>query len=461
MSTLTGSNASGGDGDDFEAKQKIVHNQGVSSITVTSTGPMSKKAAAIARIRGIPDYGIKGHWDEILCISVSSDGQYLATGGRDKAVRVWEGDVSSSASASASAAAYGVAAGAGAGPASAASTGVRCETFVGHKDAVTALAFRPGSHALYSGGSDRMVKLWSCDEMSHIETLFGHQADITDLDCAPSGKERCITSGRDRTSRLWRIPEQTQLVFRAHTSDVALECIRSIGDGHFVTGGQDGSLALWSVSRKRPIFTLHYAHGTGMHLPAAQTNAPAEVIAARARVFAAAAAKENPDTGEAPEHSVASTFAAAVASHVVGSLARDSEGFGPSDGALQLISAVTGCGVDALSSGYCNWICSMAVLPNSDLMATGSGDGFIRFWRLVPQAPAPGARQGERAMALRGIEHVGGVACKGVITGLAFSRDGSTLVASVGQEHRLGRWWRYKHAKNGIVVVKLPLSATS
>ena len=43
----------------------------------------------------------------------------------------------------------------------------------------------------------------------------------------------------------------------------------------------------------------------------------------------------------------------------------------------------------------------------------------------------------------------------GFVNSLKFSEDGSTLVAGVGQEHRLGRWWRNAEAKNSIWVVKL------
>lgn len=44
---------------------------------------------------------------------------------------------------------------------------------------------------------------------------FGHQDAITGLDCL--GRERCVTAGgRDRTVRVWKIPEETQLVFHGH-----------------------------------------------------------------------------------------------------------------------------------------------------------------------------------------------------------------------------------------------------
>lgn len=46
----------------------------------------------------------------------------------------------------------------------------------GHKDAVTCLAFRDGTHELYSGSLDRSIKLWSLDDMAYVDTLFGHQA---------------------------------------------------------------------------------------------------------------------------------------------------------------------------------------------------------------------------------------------------------------------------------------------
>ena len=38
---------------------------------------------------------------------------------------------------------------------------------------------------------------------------------------------------------------------------------------------------------------------------------------------------------------------------------------------------------------------------------------------------------------------------------LSFSNDGNALIAAIGQEHRLGRWWRLKNAKNSDCVIPL------
>ena len=43
----------------------------------------------------------------------------------------------------------------------------------------------------------------------------------------------------------------------------------------------------------------------------------------------------------------------------------------------------------------------------------------------------------------------------GFVNSVRFSSDGLQLVAAVGQEHRLGRWWRLKQARNSLAVVKL------
>lgn len=82
----------------------------------------------------------------------------------------------------------------------------------GHKDAVAGLVFREGTHELYSASYDKTVKSWSLDDMGYLDTLFGHQAEILSIDMLRS--ERAVTSAADRTCRVWKIEESSQLVFR-------------------------------------------------------------------------------------------------------------------------------------------------------------------------------------------------------------------------------------------------------
>lgn len=52
------------------------------------------------------------------------------------------------------------------------------QSLPGHRDAISGLAFRQGTHDLYSCAFDRTLKLWSCDDCTYVDTLFGHQVRL-------------------------------------------------------------------------------------------------------------------------------------------------------------------------------------------------------------------------------------------------------------------------------------------
>ena len=43
-------------------------------------------------------------------------------------------------------------------------------------------AFRANSLELFSGSNDRTIKMWNLDIMGYVDTLYGHQAEVVDLD---------------------------------------------------------------------------------------------------------------------------------------------------------------------------------------------------------------------------------------------------------------------------------------
>ena len=94
--------------------------------------------------------------------------------------------------------------------------------------------------------------------------------------------------------------------------------------------------------------------------------------------------------------------------------------------------------------GYdaCNprWISSMATVKFSNLAATGSYDGVIRLWDIEPD--------------LKVIRPLLRVSLDGFVNDIALSP--SLMVAGLGSEHRLGRWWSLKGNRNKIAIVKLP-----
>lgn len=298
--------------------------------------------------------GHQAHEKEVLALTVSSDGRFLAAGGRDKEIRIWDLRAGGSGSSG------------GGG-----SSHKPVKTFAGHRDAVAALAFRADSHALYSGSWDRTLKHWTLDGMAYVETLFGHQAEINGMDAWR--RERPVTCGRDRTVRVWKLVDESHMLLRCPQPEPepgqaqankgppmmggSLDCVAMCAEDAYLTGGEDGALALWSLNRKKPTAVVGAAHGGGNH-----------------------------------------------------------------------------------------WIASVAALKGSDLVASGSDDGFLRLWQasLTPQGHGSS------------LKPVAALPCPGYVNGLAFGRSGELLVAAVGKEHRLGRWAPVKEARNGVLVVRLP-----
>ncbi|KAF9266888.1 WD40 repeat-like protein [Marasmius fiardii PR-910] len=209
------------------------------------------------------DSDTKGHTDEVLALALSYDGKYLVSGGRDRKVGVWDAE--------------------------------KCEwikCFVGpsgHKDGISAACFRQGTHQLYTASFDRTLKVYdlSPNVMGYVETLFGHQDHVLGLDALRS--ETCVSVGaRDTTVRYWKIVEETQLIFRGggrskvrdmlegglggdeeeHRSgsdpnyvEGSLECVAMIDENTFVSGGNSGTISLWTTQKKKPIFKQPLAHG--------------------------------------------------------------------------------------------------------------------------------------------------------------------------------------------------------
>src|SRR5260221_6265635 len=74
--------------------------------------------------------------------------------------------------------------------------------------------FRHSTHTLYTSSYDRTLKVFSISSSpAYLETLFGHQDCIASLD-ALRGELVISAGGMDKTVRYWKIPEESQLVFR-------------------------------------------------------------------------------------------------------------------------------------------------------------------------------------------------------------------------------------------------------
>ncbi|KAH0910386.1 hypothetical protein HID58_033707 [Brassica napus] len=169
----------------------------------------------------------KKHSRATLALAVSSDGRYLATGGVDRHIHIWD-----------------------------VRTREHVQAFPGHRNTVSCLCFRHGSTELYSGSFDRSVKAWNVEDKAFVQDSFGHQDDVLAIDALR--KERAISVGRDRTMQLHKMPEQARMMYRAPASSLESCCF--ISDTEYLSGSDNGTVALWGMLKKKPIFLLKNEH---------------------------------------------------------------------------------------------------------------------------------------------------------------------------------------------------------
>ncbi|XP_027037908.1 U3 small nucleolar RNA-interacting protein 2-like [Pocillopora damicornis] len=238
---------------------------------------------------------LKGHQLSVTCLCVSPDDKFVFSASKDCSIIKWnietglkEGKILGCHKAS--------------------------EGSKGHKGHVLCLAVTSDGKFLASGGRDKIIHIWDPDSLQHVHTFKGHKDAVSGL------------------------------AFRRGTHH------------------SNSSLSLWSVSKKKPLCTIPNAHS-------------------------------KPD--------------------------------GNSDDSIPDES----------------WITSIASLRSTDLLASGSCDSCIKLW--------------ECGDGFRSLKQLFSVSMVGFVNALAFSNDGNNLIAGIGQEHRLGRWWRLKKAKNCVCVIPL------
>ncbi|CAK5034541.1 unnamed protein product [Meloidogyne enterolobii] len=256
--------------------------------------------------------------------------------------------------------------------------------FDGHRGPVNSLRFRQkcDSIELFSASTDRSIIVWNMDEMGLMNRLYGHQDVIEQLDILQWPRVLSC-GGMDKSCRLFKVIEESHLVFNGFTDCISIDCVALINEEHFISGSADGSLYIWSMSRKKPVFVKRKAHGFHSMPQIQDSNNEMDVDL-----------MENLNTRRANK-----------------------------------------------SVGEPRWICSVAALPYTDLVASGSSDGFLRLWRV--------------GQDWKSLDQIAQFNMPGFINDIRFSYNGCYIVCAVGQEHKRGRWWTLKEAKNRIMVIYL------
>lgn len=173
-------------------------------------------------IQGHEDMAVMSHTGSIRAAAYSPDGRFIASGGDDSIVKLWD-----------------------------LSTRDERYVFRGHTGAVRCVAISPDGKWIASGGDDHVIRLWNAETGEPAGILKGHTSIVRAVAFQPgSGPLVLASAGDDATARLWDVASQTEKALLArHTSAVSALAFSPNGET-LATGSNDTTIKLWNVPTK-------------------------------------------------------------------------------------------------------------------------------------------------------------------------------------------------------------------
>lgn len=333
-----------------------------------------------------PSRLLRGHSVGVHAVDVSPDGSLLASGGHDDTVRIWTVESGED------------------------------RVLRGHTDHVFRVLFSPDGRWVASSSDDRTVRLWDVDGDDH-RVLRGHQADVEELAFSPDGRW-LASAGEDDRAWLWRVADGEGRPLDGHEEPVTDVDFHPDG-AHLASSGRDGRILVWPVGGGEPrtfsdrdaeVGSIAFS-ADGRHLAAASLDGVVEVFDAESGEVAVR--YEGLDNASLVRFSPRGRYLAVgsradalwlcwrsyeqchrLPDHAgeIRDLAFDSEG-------RILVSSASGEGDNLrvwdteteeyrILRGHRLDVFSVAVFPDGERVASGSGDADVRIWpvRLPPRS---------------------------------------------------------------------------
>ncbi|KAK0395673.1 hypothetical protein QR680_001385 [Steinernema hermaphroditum] len=263
-----------------------------------------------------------------------------------------------------------------------------------HKGGVTALAVSPDGRWIVSGGSDNVVKVWDFKTLRLVHNFLGHRGPITSVVFRRGSSAELFSGSKDRSVKAWNL-DQFGYVDTSYGHQDSVSQIDMLAKERVLSvGSHDKTARFWKVDTESQLIFNGSKHAISID-----------------------------------------TCSLINEDHFV---------TGSSDGSISIWSVfkkkpvVTIPCAHGKTDGVPNWIVSVAAAKYSDLVASGSCDGFIRYWKISSD--------------YKSMTEIGCIRQPGFINDMQFSEDAKKLLVAVGQEHKSGRWWKADEGRNAVFV---------
>ncbi|MBE8994570.1 serine/threonine-protein kinase [Microcystis aeruginosa] len=287
------------------------------------------------------DKTLTGHSNWVLSVAYSPDSRYLASGGSDNTIKIWE-----------------------------VATGKELRTLTGHSRGVESVVYSPDGRYLASGSSDDTIKIWEVATGKELRTLTGHSGSVWSVVYSPDG--RYLASGSwDDT--IWEVATGKQLRTLTGHSDSVWSVVYSPDGRYLASGNGDKTIKIWEVATGKELRTLTGHSGSVWSV----------VYSPDGRYLASGNGDKTIKIWEVATGKELRTLTGH--SEVVNSVVYSPDGrylaSGSVDKSIKIWEVATGKQLRTLT-GHSYRVYSVAYSPDGRYLASGSGDKTIKIWRV-------------------------------------------------------------------------------
>jgi WD40 repeat protein/serine/threonine protein kinase len=185
---------------------------------------------------------LEGHTAAISSLEFSPNGKFLASGGHDNTVCVWDVDKRK-----------------------------LLKTLRGHAGRVRAVAFAPQlpdvEAQLLTGSHDQSAKIWNLKDYEEFRVFgapvyAGHQDAILGASFSPDSLSM-VSASRDRTARIWNLASGASISFQQGHEYLATAAAFFHDGKKFMTAAGDDTTRVWDVETGMNIVTIHETGSSG------------------------------------------------------------------------------------------------------------------------------------------------------------------------------------------------------